>query len=208
MSDSIGAFFYGTLLHPRVLKRVIGNDGTHLRICPAILLEHTRHRIKECDYPGVVPYEKSRELFNHDLAREERSVRGNLVTGLSKEDIELLDVFEGDEYMRQKVQVHPLGPLEPLNDPSDTIVSNTSAPLPAPEDLSARVEADVYIWIAPTTLLVPELWSYEVFIRDSEYKWVGPSEDRESYAEVDRRREMNGVIKRTTEQAVSAGVLN
>lgn len=33
----IAAFFYGTLLHPKVLKRVIGNDGTHLRICPAIL---------------------------------------------------------------------------------------------------------------------------------------------------------------------------
>ena len=32
------AFFYGTLLHPKILKRVIGNDGSHLEICPAVLL--------------------------------------------------------------------------------------------------------------------------------------------------------------------------
>lgn len=35
---TISAFFYGTLLHPKVLKRVIGNDGSHLTICPAVLL--------------------------------------------------------------------------------------------------------------------------------------------------------------------------
>ena len=32
------AFFYGTLLHPKILKRVIGNDGSYLEICPAVLL--------------------------------------------------------------------------------------------------------------------------------------------------------------------------
>lgn len=32
------AFFYGTLMHPKILKRVIGNDGSHLQICPAVLL--------------------------------------------------------------------------------------------------------------------------------------------------------------------------
>lgn len=35
------AFFYGTLMHPEILKRVIGNDGTHLKICSAILLVST-----------------------------------------------------------------------------------------------------------------------------------------------------------------------
>jgi len=32
------AFFYGTLLHPKILKRVIDSDGSHLEICPAVLL--------------------------------------------------------------------------------------------------------------------------------------------------------------------------
>lgn len=38
MSASYSAFFYGTLLHPYVLKRVIHNDGSHLSFCPAVLL--------------------------------------------------------------------------------------------------------------------------------------------------------------------------
>ena len=33
-----------------------------------------------------MPYHTSRELFGRDLDREERSVRGNLVAGLSAED--------------------------------------------------------------------------------------------------------------------------
>ena len=31
------AFFYGTLMHPKILKRVLHNDASHLMICPAIL---------------------------------------------------------------------------------------------------------------------------------------------------------------------------
>jgi hypothetical protein len=31
------AFFYGILMHPKILKRVLNNDASHLRICPAIL---------------------------------------------------------------------------------------------------------------------------------------------------------------------------
>lgn len=32
------AFFYGTLLHPAILRRVIGHQGADLKICPALLL--------------------------------------------------------------------------------------------------------------------------------------------------------------------------
>lgn len=38
LAQQFPAFFYGTLLHPKILKRVIGNDGSHLEICPAVLL--------------------------------------------------------------------------------------------------------------------------------------------------------------------------
>lgn len=38
MKNTHSAFFYGTLLHPKVFKRVIGNDGEHLSISPAVLL--------------------------------------------------------------------------------------------------------------------------------------------------------------------------
>lgn len=59
-------FFYGTLMHPKILKRVIRNDGAHLQSCSALLLvsrliqadtlftpcnclviqEFTRHKVK------------------------------------------------------------------------------------------------------------------------------------------------------------------
>lgn len=32
------AFFYGTLMHPKILKRVLHNDASHLQICPAVLM--------------------------------------------------------------------------------------------------------------------------------------------------------------------------
>lgn len=35
-------------------------------------------------------------MLDHDLRPEERSVRGTLVLGLSKADVDYLDVFEGD----------------------------------------------------------------------------------------------------------------
>ena len=48
------------------------------------------------DYPGIIPYSIGRDFFNRELSQEERSVRGSLVVGLTKEDLEYLDVFEGD----------------------------------------------------------------------------------------------------------------
>lgn len=44
----------------------------------------------------MLPYDKSKALFDRELAPEDRSVRGNLVVGLSQSDIELLDVFEAE----------------------------------------------------------------------------------------------------------------
>ena len=39
-------------------------------------------------------------------------------------------------------------------------------------------------------------------MRDNAWKWIGPTEDREEYAEVDRRREMNGIIRGSAEKAI------
>ena len=106
------------------------------------------------------------------------------------------------------MHVHPLGPLQPLNNPSDTLITEHPPPLPDPSALSPPVETHVYIWIASASLLVPELWSFDVFVRDSAWRWVGASTHKESYDEVDRRREMNGVIVRAVENAVEHGALN
>ncbi|TFY82834.1 hypothetical protein EWM64_g1177 [Hericium alpestre] len=190
------AFFYGTLMHPKILKRVLQNDGDHLTIAPAILPDHTRHHVAHADYPGVVPYTSSKILFDHDLDEDEKSVRGTLIAGLTQYDLYLLDVFEGDEYVRNPVPVHPLGPLTPLNAATtpkveSSIVPTSVPPLPPPSELSETVQAQTYIWCKPITQLRKELWSYETFVKENASKWIGAgAADNKDYAEVDRRTNM------------------
>ncbi|KAH9850314.1 hypothetical protein C2E23DRAFT_836025 [Lenzites betulinus] len=223
---SHSAFFYGTLMHPAILRRVIGHEGSELQICPAVLLEHTRHKIKHADYPAVIPYSDSRILFEEsgrgDLSPEDRTVRGTLVQGLNDRDISLLDLFEGDEYTRDVVAVHPLGPLAQLSPASDQmhtapraapastqtlgaqpdagdattdayVVPRTAPKLPPLQQLAPAVYAQTYIYADSLSGLSAELWSYDDFVRESAWKWVGGSPVLgEYYAEVDRRREMEG----------------
>jgi len=101
------AFFYGTLMAREILYRVcygpnqVGKDpvatmlAENLSIRPAILHNYCRHRVRDCDYPGIIP-EKG------------QSVRGTYVTGLTDGDMYRLDTFEGSEYSKQKVKVEVL----------------------------------------------------------------------------------------------------
>ncbi|KAG8807506.1 mitochondrial Homoaconitase, partial [Serendipita sp. 401] len=110
-------FFYGTLLHPAVLKRVLGHEGNGLRHQPALLDGYTRHHVRDNTYPAVLPWDEAKELFigTSEPLLEERNVRGSLVTGFSKLDVDLLDIFEGDEYERRLVSVNPLADSQPLS---------------------------------------------------------------------------------------------
>ncbi|GJE88663.1 gamma-glutamylcyclotransferase [Phanerochaete sordida] len=200
------AFFYGTLLHPSILRRVIGHSGADLEICPALLLEHTRHKVQHADYPGVIPYEKSRQLVGKELLPEDRTVRGTLVRGLSDNDVRLLDTFEGDEYVRATVPVHPLGPFSALESAArDMAIVPTTPPPLSPEFVAGlqathpALQANTYLWIQPISELKPDIWDYAEFVRDNAWKWVGASpaaQENEYYLEVDRRREMDGQIVR------------
>jgi hypothetical protein len=51
---------------------------------------------KDVDYPGILPYSQSKRLFGRELSPGERSVQGTLVTGLTAQDMRLLDDFEID----------------------------------------------------------------------------------------------------------------
>ncbi|KZP11022.1 hypothetical protein FIBSPDRAFT_195475 [Athelia psychrophila] len=195
------AFFYGTLMHPEILKRVIGNDGTHLKICSAILLDHTRHQIKHADYPAVIPYSKSKSLFNRELSPEDKSVRGSLVTGLSESDVQLLDVFEGD-YTRDLVPVHPISPYSTLAPHPPGAHQNQSIPAAvphthSPSTLPRPILAHTYVWCQPVQQLAPRLWSFDDFVNNSAWKWVGVgASGNTEYKEVDKRRERGGFITR------------
>ncbi|XP_006459406.1 hypothetical protein AGABI2DRAFT_191392 [Agaricus bisporus var. bisporus H97] len=204
MSETTKAFFYGTLMHPEILKRVVGNDGTHLEICPAVLVEYTRHRVKLADYPGVVPLARSSyKLFNgrEDLSQEDRCVRGTLVTGLTRHDIRLLDYFEGTEYTRDPVKVHPLGPFTSISAHATEFQSLVPATPPLLPDLSKiePIDAETYVFIE-LEMLEPSTWDFRGFVERNAWKWYGKgANDNEDIAEVDRRRErgakeMAGII--------------
>ncbi|KAJ3551507.1 hypothetical protein NM688_g4665 [Phlebia brevispora] len=207
--DTFSAFFYGTLMHPAILRRVIGHQGANLEICPALLLEHTRHHIKHADYPGVIPYNRTRELLSgRELAPEDRTVRGTLVQGLNEADVALLDIFEGDEYAREIVSVHPLSKFVLLadNDSNATLVPPKPPPVPPLSSLAPPHTAHIYIWTNPVSDLRPEVWEYEQFVRESASKWVGDgSTDNQDYQRVDERRAMNGVIVRKEIEGESEG---
>lgn len=61
------AFFYGTLMHPKVLQRVIGVGGKHLQIAPAVLLVSglsvdLYHRLK-LSYLGLYSSQSESEVL-------------------------------------------------------------------------------------------------------------------------------------------------
>ncbi|KAF9468051.1 hypothetical protein BDZ94DRAFT_1247062 [Collybia nuda] len=185
------AFFYGTLMHPKILERVIKNDGSHLAVCPAALMDHTRHKVKNEDYPGLIPYVQGRTLCNRELSPEEKSVRGTLVKGLTEKDMKLLDFFEGPEYIRKGVDVHPLGPMIKLSEygsDKESLIPSIPPPLPIAIDNSPIIHAETYIYDQFRNLDA-ELWSFETFVKNNARKWYGGErDDDDNGTEVGRRR--------------------
>jgi gamma-glutamylcyclotransferase (GGCT)/AIG2-like uncharacterized protein YtfP len=156
------AFFYGTLMAPRVLHRVCygpslplsTTQNNQLIARPALLKAFRRHRVLQADYPAI-------------LASENSTVRGTLVSGLTDGDIWRLDIFEGDEYSRQKVKVRV------LVDEGDINVE------PTDEQLGAEVEAETYVWIAGKKHLEDREWDFEEFVKEKMGRWVGVRAEEE-----------------------------
>ena len=108
--------------------------------------------------------------MGRELTEDEATVRGRLVTGLTADDIRLLDVFEGDEYRREVLDVVPLGSLA-----------------------STPARAHAYVWAETSRRLEARLWSFADFVRDKASRWVAAdAEVDDGFLEVDRRRAMNG----------------
>ena len=70
--------------------------GAGLQSLHSIYIFSRRSPLQYADYPAILPTERSKALLGRELTSEENSVRGTLVSGLTAEDIALLDVFEGD----------------------------------------------------------------------------------------------------------------
>ncbi|KAH9162674.1 hypothetical protein EDB89DRAFT_2024812 [Lactarius sanguifluus] len=182
------AFFYGTLMHPDVLKWVLDNDAGHLKICPSILLDYTRHKVKHADVPAILPCERSKALMGREFTSEENSVRGTLVSGLTAEDIALLDAFEGEYYLRLQVLVHPLGPFVPVpvvtttsGAVADSLIPADLPPLPPASELAQSVPADTYVWCLDDSDLDRELWPFVEFVRKNAWKQIDHVEDPQNH---------------------------
>jgi len=153
-------FFYGTLMAPQVLYRIIGGpqnpSTTHwessLRIRPAILHAHKRHRIKDKEYPAII------------AADQKSYVQGMLVEGLTEADFWRLDIYEGSEYIRQKVRVRAM--LRVVNDAQPMTASDTLIG----ED---EMEAYAYVWIDEAEKLELGEWDLAGFVREEMQWWVG-----------------------------------
>ncbi|KAJ5134513.1 disease resistance protein Aig2 [Penicillium atrosanguineum] len=169
MGDHI-LFFYGTLMAPQVLHRVIHGRGepepwqkAMLRFQPAVLLGYRRHRVRGADYPGIVPASE---------ATTRTSVRGTLVSGLTDGDVHRLDMYEGDEYTRDPVTVRVLGESVPGG--GDVLDS-------AGPDLKAEgveVQAKTYVWVAGEGRLEDAEWDFETFKKDKMAWWVNADESQ------------------------------
>ncbi|KAK5107940.1 hypothetical protein LTR62_000545 [Meristemomyces frigidus] len=163
------AFFYGTLMAPPILHRVIHGSSsqdnpiytTHnIHTTPAILHNYRRHRVRYADYPAILPHAAS-------------TVRGTYVSGLTDADVGRLDVFEGGEYVRRVVRCRVLGGQAGEGSGNgDGMVEGE------------EVEAETYVWIAGEEQLEEGEWDFEEFKREKMRFWSGEQGENE-YAGVD-----------------------
>lgn len=123
-----------------------------LTIRPAILHSYCRHKVRDCDYPAIVPSPGA-------------SVRGTYVQGLTDADVWRLNIFEGDQYTREKVQI------KLLEQGSDTVNDQG-------ED-GPELEAETYVWASGEEDLEQEEWDFVEFRSQKISRWIGGNEEYE-----------------------------
>ncbi|RAL01913.1 gamma-glutamylcyclotransferase family protein [Aspergillus ibericus CBS 121593] len=185
MGDPI-LFFYGTLMTPQILHRVIHGQADPepwqkalLTIKPAILHNYRRHRVQGADYPGIVPVSEG-----DDTGAESRpSVLGTVVWGLTDGDVFRLDRFEGSEYEKRVVRVRVLdgdgdeGKGKGGGEGEEERVRGLLLDAAEGATEGKEVEAVTYVWTAGEERLEAAEWDFEAFKRDKLAWWVGADEE-------------------------------
>ena len=163
------AFFYGTLMAPPVLHRVIhgtsrpsAEEISRTTFTPALLHDFRRCRVSGCDYPAVRPHPGS-------------TVRGSLVSGLEAIDLMRLDIFEGDQYYRRGVRVKVLRGVELDESVSEEKRGGEGeATKQQDEQHEEEVETETYIFREVYwDDLEEEEWDFEEFKREKMMFWMG-----------------------------------
>ncbi|KOS48243.1 hypothetical protein ACN38_g791 [Penicillium nordicum] len=191
MGDHV-LFFYGTLMVPQILHKVIhGQEDPEpwqkamLRFQPAILQGYRRHRVQNADYPAIVAVPEpsiETEKSSGSKTNPGTSVLGTLVSGLTDGDVYRLDRFEGSEYEKKSVVVRTL--REACDGDNGHSGETGTAESQLREMLNAtgakvinegeeEVLAVTYVWTAGKDLLEDTEWDFESFKRDKMAWWVG-----------------------------------
>lgn len=111
---------------------------------PAVLHEYSRRRVRNADYPGMI------EEAGH-------TVRGAVVTGLTKDNLEKLDYFEGSSYDRRVVRPKLLTQVG--DDKGEGNVEGE------------QVITESYVFLDRESLEDKE-WDFQEFRRDKLRKWT------------------------------------
>lgn len=163
-------FFYGALMHPMIVRRAIVTENPNLEVAPAILYKHTRLHITNEDYSALVPSKVASQIVPEGRLREEDTrVRGVLVKGFTKKDLERLDEAEGSKYSRETVHCTTLSQFMPLSSVHSRQVLGEPT---SPSDSSATVIAYAYTWNAPIDQLSPQVWTFAGFLEENVYSWL------------------------------------
>ncbi len=150
------------------------------------LKKHSRHPVKGCVYPGVIPRDSSSSkgdtFQKSDVTTEMKitftgdSVEGVLLLDISPMELKCLDYFEeeGVDYTRTLVEVDVpyTNENEKLLQSSNLLmqspISPSAEPIARSEPKSyVKVQTNAYIWARHhTDLDVSKSWHYDLFRRD------------------------------------------
>ena len=85
-------FFYGTLRSEDVRKAVLGNLELRLKYSKAFIIGYKLFRVKNTNYPLII--------YNKNF---KDPIDGILVSGINSKILKKLDLFEGENYSRNKI---------------------------------------------------------------------------------------------------------
>ncbi|CAO1635773.1 unnamed protein product [Parajaminaea phylloscopi] len=201
MSEGHSLFVYGILVHPAILSRVLtgslkrpsSEDSSYTRnheitVVPAILPGYTVRRVLGQEYPALVAIEPSEAEAADPLP----TARGLVVNGLTRDEIAMLDSFEGDEYVHEQLQAlvpeaeKPVTNAERSTWPAATLQSILDHSLPparvqallASTEPAAQVKAGAYVWAAGESALEDARkgprapWNFADFAQNHSKRWT------------------------------------
>lgn len=166
---------------PQILNRVIDRTTStqqhQLDVKPAFLLGYQRRRIKNADYPGLIP------SSSPDTSTS--SVLGTVVSNLTRADVFHLDRFEGSEYVKKPVKVRILNEptsvggrrensvAKPGGEHLRDILDAASVGEKGEGQEEEEVDALAYVFIAGEEELEEREWDFEAFKREKLPIWLG-----------------------------------